>query len=86
MEKNGKPPDDHPSLTWLREQWEAGNTHKLEQMVELWEAFELMGLIGRTARKAVIILGKILVWFAGLVAAWWVVVEGIVKINRAGEP
>jgi hypothetical protein len=79
-------PEDHPSLAWLREQWEQGNTKKLEEMVNLWETFELMGRIGRTARKAIIILGKILVWFAGLVAAWWVVVEGIVKINRAGEP
>jgi hypothetical protein len=80
-------PDDenHPSLKWLREQWEQGNTKKLEEMVDLWETFELMGRIGRGARRAVIILGKILVWFAGLVAAWWVVVEGIVKINRAGE-
>jgi len=78
--------DDHPSLAWLREQWEQGNTKKLEEMVNLWETFELMGRIGRGTRKAIIILGKILVWFAGLVAAWWVVVEGIVKINRAGEP
>jgi hypothetical protein len=79
--------ENHPSLTWLKEQWEAGNTKKLEEMVDLWETFELMGRIGRVARKAVIILGKVLVWFAGLVAAWWVVVEGIVKINRAGgEP
>jgi hypothetical protein len=59
---------------------------KIEEMVQLWETFELMGRIGKAARKAVIILGKILVWFAGLVAAWWVVVEGIVKINRAGGP
>lgn len=78
--------EDHPSLTWLREQWAAGNTKKIEEMVQLWETFELMGRIGKAARKTVIILGKILVWFAGLVAAWWVVVEGIVKINRAGEP
>lgn len=81
-------PDDegHPSLAWLREQWEAGNTKKLEEMVNLWEAFELMGRIGRVMRKGVIILGKVLVWFAGLVAAWWVIVEGILKINARGEP
>lgn len=83
----GTEDENHPSLKWLREQWEAGNTKKLEEMVDLWETFELMGRIGRVARKTVIILGKVLVWFAGLVAAWWVVVEGIVKINRAGgEP
>lgn len=83
--KDYAPDDNHPSLTWLREQWEAGNTQKLEQMVELWETFELMGRIGRVARKVVIILGKVLVWFAGLVAAWWVIVEGIVKIQHGAK-
>jgi hypothetical protein len=77
--------DNHPSLVWLKEQWAAGNTKKLEEMVELWETFELMGRIGKALRKLVIILGKILVWFAGLVAAYWVVAEGLTKINQGGK-
>lgn len=86
-----RPPRDHPedeghpSLTWLREQWDQGNTKKLEEMVELWETFELLGRIGRAMRKAVIILGKILVWFAGIVGAYWVVAEGITKIQKGGQ-
>lgn len=91
MSKDHEPPrdypvdDDHPSLTWLKQQWEQGNTKKLEEMVDLWETFELLGRIGRVMRKVVIILGKVLVWFAGLVAAWWVIVEGIVKIQHGAK-
>lgn len=77
--------DHHPSLSWLREQWELGNTKKLEDMVALWRTFELLGRIGRGARRLIIIMGKILVWFSGLVGAYWVIVEGFGKI-RGGQP
>jgi hypothetical protein len=73
---------DHPSLTWLKEQFEQGNTKKLEEMVELWETFELLGRVGRWIRKTLIVLGKILVWFAGLVGAYWVIAEGITKVQQ----
>lgn len=93
MEKHGEhgpprdyaPEDGHPSLVWLKEQWDAGNTQKLEEMVELWESFELMGRIGRGIRKVIIILGKVLVWFAGLVGAYWVIAEGLTKIQHGGK-
>lgn len=73
--------DDHPSLEWLREQWELGNTKKLEDMVELWKSFELLGRIGRGIRRAIIILGKILVWFSGLVAAYWIIIDGYSRMQ-----
>lgn len=75
----------HPSLAWLREQWEQGNTLKIEEMVELWETFELMGRIGRGLRRCVLIIGRILVWFAGLVGAYWVIAEGVTKIQSGGK-
>lgn len=77
--------ESHPSLAWLREQWELGNTKKLEEMVELWRTFELLGKIGMGIRKVVLVLGKILVWFAGIVGAWWVVVEGFARLNGGGK-
>jgi hypothetical protein len=77
--------EDHPSLIWLKEQWDQGNVKKLEEMVELWETFELMGRVGRAGRKFIIMLGKVLVWFAGLVGAYWVTVEGINKIHDGGK-
>lgn len=79
------PTGDHPSLVWLKEQWEAGNIAKIEDMVALWNTFETLGKIGRFIRRAIIILGKVLVWFAGLVAAWWVIVEGIAKIQHGAK-
>ena len=92
LEEDGpKPPPDypdeekHPSLQWLREQWEAGNTQKLEEMVELWEVFERLGKFGQFLKKSAIILGRILVWFAGIVGAWWVIVEGLARLNK-GQP
>lgn len=74
------PPDypgeeDHPSLVWLKEQWESGNTKKIEDMVELWTFFEMLGKIGRGLRRMAILLGKVLVWLSGLAAAWWILVE-----------
>lgn len=69
--------EDHPSLVWLKEQWEQGNTKKIEDIVALWEFFEMLGKIGRVLRRGAIILGKVLVWFSGLVAAWWIIAEQI---------
>lgn len=78
-------PEDSPAIAWLERQFEEGNTQKLEEMVELWETFELMGRIGRTLRRVFIALGKVLVWFAGLIGAYWVVAEGISKISSQGK-
>lgn len=83
------PPDypgeeDHPSLVWLKEQWEAGNTKKLEDMVAVWNFLESLGAVGRWVRRMMILLGKILVWFSGLVAAYWVIVEGLSKLAPPG--
>ncbi|MEY5061108.1 MAG: hypothetical protein RIS45_1029 [Planctomycetota bacterium] len=81
------PPDfddeqDHPSLVWLREQWETGNTKKIEEMVELWNTFELLGRIGGWFRKTVIMCGHVLMWFSGLVVAYWAIMEGFSKLRQ----
>lgn len=76
---------DHPSLVWLKEQWELGNTKKLEEMVALWNVFELFGKVGRWLRRAAILLGKVLVWFSGLVAAWWIIAEGYGRLMAGGK-
>lgn len=82
LEKDGDkpppppPPDDpgeeHPSLQWLREKWDAGDTKKLERAVEFIRYCESLGKAGDVLLYVFKKTGQVITWASGVFAAWFV--------------
>lgn len=82
-ERPPPPPDDpgeeHPSLKWLREQWEQGNTKKIEAMVAMWTTYETAGKVAKAIKTFSVWLGKIIMWASGVYASYLVLSGDLLK-------
>lgn len=79
LEKDGDqpppPPDDpgeeHPSLKWLREKWETGDTQKLEKVVDFVRYCESLGKAGDILLYLFKKTGQVIMWAGGVFGAWF---------------
>jgi len=71
---------DHPAWVRLKSMHDRGDLQKLERMVEFWDSLETMGRAGDLIRRAIVMLGKVLMWFAALFAAWLAATGDLAKI------
>jgi len=87
LEKDGDqpppPPDDpgeeHPSLRWLREQWEKGNTKEIESAVEFVRYCKSLGRAGNVLMYLFKKSGQVILWASSVFAAWFVVSGNFVE-------
>jgi hypothetical protein len=72
--------EDHPAWKRLKEMHDKGDLEKLARVLEFWDSLETLGRAGNLIRKTIVLLGKVLLWFAGLFAAWLAVTGDLAKI------
>ena len=72
--------EDHPAWKRLKSMHERGDFEKIERMVEFWDSLETLGRAGNLIRKTIVLAVKVLLWFAGLFAAWLAATGDLAKI------
>ncbi len=72
--------EGHPAWLRLKKMHERGDFEKIERMVEFWDSLETLGRAGNLIRKAIVLAGKVLLWFAGIFAAYLAYTDGIAKL------
>ena len=72
--------EDHPAWKRLKAMHERGDFEKIARMVEIWDSIETMGRAGEMIRKTIVLLGKVLLWFAGIFAAYLAATGDLAKI------
>jgi hypothetical protein len=72
--------EDHPAWRRLKAMHERGDFEKLDRMVEFWDSLETLGRAGDLIRRGIVLLGKVLLWFAAIFAAWAASTGDLAKI------
>ncbi len=47
-----------------------GDFDKIDRMVQYFDSVETLGRAGEMLRKTVVMAGKVVLWFSGLIGAW----------------
>jgi hypothetical protein len=78
---------DHPAWVWLKTLHDRGDHQTIDNVVTFWRTMENLGRAGNLIRKAIVMLGKVLLWFAGIFTAYLAVTGEITKFfGRSGAP
>ena len=72
--------EDHPAWLWLKELHAKGDHTTIENVVMFWRTMETLGRAGNLIRKAMVLLGKVLFWFAGILAAYLAATGDLLKL------
>ena len=72
--------EDHPAWVRLKQMHDRGDLDKISRMVEMWDSLENLGRAGAVIRKAIVLAGKVLMWFAGMFATYLAATGDLVKI------
>ena len=72
--------EDHPAWVWLKDLHARGDHTTIENVVVFWRTMETLGRAGNLIRKGIVLLVKVLLWFAGILAAYVAATGDLLKL------